>query len=366
MSEHEGPGGVRRGRRARWFVVAAIVVVVLGTTSVVVLTRVAAGASREQAPPPQVETVAVAKTDLTERESADGTLGYGDELSLAGRKPGTLTSLPSIGATIERGKAVYGLDAKPVPLFYGALPFYRDLAEGAEDGLDVKELEENLKALGFGTFGKPDDKFTAATATALKKWQKSLGLPETGAFAQGDVVLEPGPIRIASIAAELGGQGGGQLMKVTGTEKVITANLDADKQSIAKEGAKAGLDITGGKTTTGTITAVGTTAVEPTDSSSGGNGNAKITVTIRLDDPSAAASLDATPVTVTFTKGERKGVLAVPVGALLALAEGGYAVEVDEAGERRLIAVETGLFTGGNVEISGPELHEGMRVVTTS
>lgn len=364
MSGHEGPGGVRRGRRARWFVVAAILVVGLGTTSVVVFTRVSAGASQEQAPPPKVETASVTKTDLAEEESADGTLGYGDEQSIAGRKPGTLTSLPAAGATIERGKAVYGLDAEPVPLFYGALPFYRDLAEGADDGSDVKELEENLKALGFGTFGKPDTKFTAATATALKKWQKSLGLPETGAFAPGDVVLAAGPVRVASLSGRLGGQGDGDLMKVTGTEKVVIAKLAADKQSLAKQGDKVGLDITGGKTTTGTITSVGTTAEAPKDESSGSQ--ATITVIVKLDDPAAAGTLDATPAKVTFTKGERKGVLAVPVGALLALAEGGYAVEVDEPAGRRLIAVETGLFNGGKVEVSGNELREGMRVVTTS
>jgi len=361
MSEREGLGAVRRGRRARWFVVAAIVVVVLGTTSVVVFTRVSAGASQEQAPPPKVETATVAKTDLAENESADGTLGYGDEQSIAGRKPGTLTWQPAAGATIERGKTVYGVDAKPVPLFYGTLPFYRDLAEGVDDGADVKELEENLKALGYTSFGKPDNKFTASTATALKKWQKALGLPETDTFGQGDVVLAAGPIRVASLGGHLGGPGNGDLMKVTATEKVVTAKLDADKQSLAKQGDKVGLDITGGKSATGTITSVGTTAETAEN-----DDKAKITVTIKLDDPSAAGTLDATPVKVIFTKGEHKGVLAVPVGALLALAEGGYAVEVDEPAGRRLIAVETGLFSGGKVEISGKELREGMRVVTTS
>lgn len=364
MSEHEGPGAVRRGRRARWFVAAAIVVVVLGAASVVVLTRVSADASQEQKPGPAVEYATVKKTNLSEEESVSGKLGYGDERELSGRKPGTLTSFPALGAVIERGKAVYGLDAKPVPLFYGTLPFYRDLADGAEDGPDVKELEENLKALGFGAF-KPDNKFTAATATALKKWQKSLGLTETGAFAQGDVVLAPGPVRVSTISGQLGGQGTGPLMKVTGTEKVVTAKLEATKQSLAKQSAKVELDISGGKSTTGTITEVGNTAAAE-DQSGGGDGKAKITVTIKLDDPSAAGTLDATTATVRFVKGERKDVFAVPVGTLLALAEGGYAVEVDEGGKRRLIAVETGLFSDGQVEISGPEVREGLRVVTTS
>lgn len=366
MSEHEGPGGVRRSRRARWFIIAAVFVVVAGTTSVVVLTRVTSHAGQVTQAPPPVETAKVEKSDLKEEEEASGTLGYGTENSLAGRKQGTITALPDAGAVLTRGKPVYGVDAKPVPLFYGTLPFYRDLAEGTADGPDVKQLEENLKALGFGGFGTPDKKFTAATANALKKWQKSLGLEQTGAFGQGDVVLAPGELRVSQVQAQLGGQGGGELLKYTGTERLVEVKLEAAKQAMAQQGDKVGIDITGGKSAPGTITEVGKVAQTGKDAAGQDDGKPTITVKIKLDDPAAAGSLDSTPVSVRFTKEVHSGVLTVPVGALLALAEGGYAVEVDEAGKRRLIAVKTGLFSGGRVEISGTGLADGMRVVTTS
>jgi multidrug efflux system membrane fusion protein len=54
------------------------------------------------------------------------------------------------------------------------------------------------------------------------------------------------------------------------------------------------------------------------------------------------------------------------VQALLALREGGYAVEVVEAGRSRYLAVRTGMFAGGMVEITGAGLTDGMTVVTTS
>lgn len=355
----------RRRGRTRWLVAGAVVVVLLGTGSVVVLTRVSSATPAKEAAPPAVETAEVVKTDLSEEEDADGTLGYGDEDTVLGRKPGTITSLPAVGATISRCQPVYGVDAKPVPLFSGTLPFYRDLALGVADGPDVKQLEENLKACGFGGFGVPDKKFTAATAAALKKWQKSLGLDETGAFGPGDVVLAAGDLRVSAVSAKPGAPAQGEVLKTTGTVRLVQVKLDAAKQGLAQQGAKASVTING-KTTQGAITDVGRTAVEGKDAAGQNDGKPKITVTVRLDDPAAAGSLDSAPASVRFTKDVHRGVLAVPVGALLALAEGGYAVEVDENGKRRLVAVQTGLFSGGKVEVTGSGLAAGMRVVTTS
>ena len=48
--------------------------------------------------------------------------------------------------------------------------------------------------------------------------------------------------------------------------------------------------------------------------------------------------------------------------ALLALAEGGYGVEIVEGSTSRIVAVKTGMFAGGRVEISGEAIAEGMLV----
>ena len=56
--------------------------------------------------------------------------------------------------------------------------------------------------------------------------------------------------------------------------------------------------------------------------------------------------------------------LVVPATALVALVEGGSAVEVlADDGSARLIGVETGLFVDGDVEVLSPELEAGTRVV---
>jgi peptidoglycan hydrolase-like protein with peptidoglycan-binding domain len=336
---------------------ALVAAVVLGTGSVVVLTRVAANqANAEPLRADPVKTAQVKKTNLADQQSVTGQLGFGAERGLSSRKGGTITGLPNAGAVIERGGPVFWSDAKPVPLFYGAMPLYRDLDQGMTNGPDVKVVEENLAALGYKDFGAPDEKFTYYTATALKKWQKANGLDQTGKLASGDVVVQPGAIRVASLTAQLGAPAGGDLMKVTGTERAVTVELEQAKQRLAKQGGKVDLSIVGGKPTTGTITGV-TRAT--------GNGmdqKPKIVLTISVDDAKAAEGLDTANVTALFTVATKQNVLAVPVGALLALNEGGYGLQTEDG---KTVPVTLGIFAKGQVEVQGDGLSEGMKVVTT-
>jgi hypothetical protein len=99
------------------------------------------------------------------------------------------------------------------------------------------------------------------------------------------------------------------------------------------------------------------------DGSGGADDPPKLTVTVTVDKPATIAKLDAADVTVDFVAETHKNVLAAPVGALLALSEGGYAVQIKGGA---LVAVQTGLFAKGLVEISGNGLTEGTEVVTTS
>jgi hypothetical protein len=89
-------------------------------------------------------------------------------------------------------------------------------------------------------------------------------------------------------------------------------------------------------------------------------------VTITLTDPTAGGTLDLAPVSVGIVNDVHKGVLAVPVTALLAQPDGKYAVAVineNAGGRRTTVIVTTGLFDDrGIVEVTSSELHEGMLV----
>lgn len=309
-------------------------------------------------PTTSLETAAIERTTLVDSRSVDGTLGYGDTGTIAsGGGSGTLTWVPALGATVGRGEAAYKVDDEPVPLLYGTLPIYRTLASGSE-GADVEQLERNLRALGYTGF-TVDEEFSAATAYAVERWQDDLGVPETGRITPGSVAVADGAIRVAERKATAGERAGGPVLAYTGTTRVVTVDLEVQYQDMATDGDKVTVELPDGETTKGKITDVGKVAEQTGERD---EQTTTIEVTIAVAKQKELGSYDKAPVEVTFAADRREDVLAVPIGALLAQPGGGYAVQVVSGDGTRTVPVETGLFTEGKVEVTGPGLAEGMKV----
>jgi peptidoglycan hydrolase-like protein with peptidoglycan-binding domain len=300
-------------------------------------------------------TATVTRATLTETEDVTGTLGYGEPKVVGARGGGTLTWLPADGSIVERGKAVYRADDAPVVLLYGGLPLYRPLRVGAE-GKDVEQVERNLAALGYDGF-TVDDSFTSATADAVREWQSDLGVAATGAVEPSRVVVASGPIRVAGAKASVGDPASGPVFAYTGTTRVVEVALDVAKQHLVRKGTTATVTLPDETTVTGEVSSVGTVAT--TAASGQGQSTTTIDVVVSIEDQRALGTLDGAPVSVTLLSETRENVLAVPVAALVALAEGGYGVEVIAGGASSYVAVTTGLFADGRVEISGDGIAEG-------
>lgn len=306
--------------------------------------------------PPATEPVR--REDLSESTQADGTLGFARERKLNSGVAGMVTWSAPASSTVRRGGKLFEVDGVPVWLMYGVRPMYRTL-KPKDEGPDVEQVERNLAALGYTGF-TVDDEYTELTAKAVKRWQEDHDLKETGMIGPDRIVFAPTAVRIKSADGAVGDQTGpGQpVLTTTGTEQVVTFELDVAESAQVKAGTKVTVTLPSGVDAAGKVAAVGRTATvgsqeDPTP---------KIKITVRFDKPNQVKGLDQAPVTVNLRGRTRKNVLTVPVSALLAQPGGGFAILVVENGYAREMKVGLGLFAQGRVEVTGEGLQAGMSV----
>jgi hypothetical protein len=85
-------------------------------------------------------------------------------------------------------------------------------------------------------------------------------------------------------------------------------------------------------------------------------------VELTVTEPKKLGRYQAAKVDVDLTAETHKGVLAVPINALVARPGGGYAVTTATATGIRYLPVKTGMFTGSYVEVSGSGVVAGLTV----
>jgi hypothetical protein len=246
---------------------------------------------------------------------------------------------------------------------------------GITNGPDVAELERNLIALGYATglLASPGDVWTAATTAAVERWQQAAGLPVTGQVELGRVLFLPGPVRTGAPAVAPGDPAapGQAPYQVTTATRVVTVPLNPVNSPPVTLGERVRVILPSGVSSPGHVTAIGPPAPSGTGtggtqgSSSGGSGPAATTVlTVRPAHPRRTGTASGVPVQVSLTTHAARGVLAVPVSALLALSGGGYGLEVVEpSGAHRLVGVHTGAFAGSQVQVSGRQIAAGTTMV---
>ncbi|WP_328490682.1 efflux RND transporter periplasmic adaptor subunit [Streptomyces zaomyceticus] len=362
MSGHERP----MARRRLVLALAAIVAVAGGGAAVTAVTAVSApdtsqdgsGSSADSKGLPPA-TAPVTRGDLSDSSQQDGTLGHLGERKINAGPAGVLTWVASPGSEVRRNERLYEVEGRPVRLMYGAEPMYRTLKTG-DKGKDVRQLEENLAALGYIGFDV-DEEYTAKTAAAVKRWQKSHDLRQTGTVGPDHIAFAGSAVRVKETGATPGDRiaPGGPVLTVTGSERVVRFKVPVSEARSAKTGTRVKVRLPDGTELPGRVSAVGKTASAGDDPQ---DRTPKIAVTVSFDDPRKVTGIDQAPVTVDLTGETRRDILTVPVNALLALPGGGFGVQVVENGTARELKVELGMFGQGRVEVSGAGLREGMKV----
>lgn len=310
-----------------------------------------------------VKTATVERGTISATESWDGTLAYGAPVTVKSSAAGTVTRLVGQGETVERGDELYRVNERPVILLYGAVPMYRDLAPG-DAGVDVKQLESNLAKLGYDGL-TVDSAYTASTAEAVRAWQADIGALRTGAVARDNVAFRPAGGRVDALSVSIGDVVGPgvPVLDITGTEQVASLEVDVDDRDRFDLEAKATVVLPGGDEVPGTVSAM--RVVKPASGASGegiggGPTASESIIEVEVALKKAPDELLGAPVEVVVAIDERVDVLLVPVNALLALAEGGYGLEVVRGdGPTKIVRVDTGLFADGKVEVRGAGIAEG-------
>jgi hypothetical protein len=328
----------------------------------------------------------IVRTDVADRVELSGTLGYAGSYPVIAPATGTVTRLPGLGQVVRRGQALYEADGTPVILLYGGRPAWRAFEPGMTDGPDVTQLQANLKALGYGGDLTGGPHFSYATAEAIECWQLAAHLPVTGTVPLGQVVFLPGAVRITGqdVTPGASAQPGSAVEAGTSTQPTVTVQVPSASLTV-RVGDPAVVILPDGVTQrTGTISAVSAVASSASGASGPGasgsaangagtssaatssaatNSGPTVQVTVVVHGP-VSGFLDQATVQVAITANVDRNVLAVPIVALRATSNGGYAVAVVRGATARPVPVTVGLFDdiAGLAEISGPGLAAGQRV----
>jgi peptidoglycan hydrolase-like protein with peptidoglycan-binding domain len=339
-----------RGRAVPFALAAAALAGVVATVAV----RGGAGAApvspASAGDPARLGTATVVRTNLVTTALTGGTLGYAAAQPVVNLASGIYTWLPRPGTAISPGSVLYRVDDTPVTLMAGTTPAWRPFALGMTEGPDVRQLQAYLIAGHFagGLLTAPTGVYDLATADAVERWQAARGLTVTGWIPLGQVVFLPTAILIGglSVAAGEAAAGGQRPYQVTTGQRTVTVPVNPNLPPVSV-GEAVSVILPSQASVPGKITAVGPSQLTVTpfrQAATGRQVNVQVQVALAVQ--------------------SARDVLAVPVSALLALAGGGYGLEVvAPSGARHLVGVTAGLFASGQVQVSGPDVTAGTKVV---
>ena len=307
-----------------------------------------------------LETIAVDPTRVLEEGDRGLSVRTLQELlAVAGFEPGDIDG--TFGSETEDAVEVFqtdrGLEVSGVADAATWDALIQD-AEEFEADADVLQLQLALRRLGYSP--SIDGVVDEATTDAIRSWQADRGAAADGVVDLGEVVFLPTAVRVTEPLLTIGSpvNDGSSVLATSDSASVIRVDLPADDQELLSVGLEVVVEMPDGSEVTAVVTDISGIATRNS------NGDVVFETTIELIDATVGAELDQAPVEVRVVTDARTQVLAVPVTALLALAEGGYAVEVDRgAGVIGLVAVEPGLYADGWVEIETAGLTGGEMVV---
>jgi peptidoglycan hydrolase-like protein with peptidoglycan-binding domain len=298
-------------------------------------------------------TDTVSRRTLQQTEEFKGSLGYGDQFALPGNAAGTVSWVPEKGTLLQPGDPLYRVDEKSTFWTHGEVPMYRELSSGSE-GADVEQLQRYLQDGEYlATDIEIDGKFGGATRTAVKAWQDEHDLKKTGKIDATQLLFLPYEAIRVAVTPRVGETAVGGVIEVTEPDLFVTVDISLRKKRAFEGQPVIEVETADGSRFPAIVASI--TAQQSQDAFGGQNYRVRLQLEGSGDMEPGEAAIEAIDVLA-------EDVLTVPARALVALVEGGYAVElVQSDGTTAYRAVDIGEFADGWVEVTG-DLAVGDRV----
>jgi len=335
-----------------------LVMLVLAGAGVVAVGRAdtpGPGQESQTSTPVAAETAMVERRTLDQTEELTGAIGYGEAFSLPASPEGTVTWVPNPGVVLEAGDLLYKVDQQPTYWTTGAVPTYRELTWGTE-GDDVTQLQRFLHAGGYLESDEVDGAYGPHTLRAIGEWQEAHGLDRTGRIDASQLLFLPYDALRVARAQRIGEASRTGILEVTAASPYVTVETSATKKRAFEGDPDIEVETADGSRYPATLRSITAAAADA-------SGSSRFTVELDLVAP---AGQEPGEVTVEVTRTLAADVVAIPVRALVALADGRFAVEVvTPDGSTEYRAVEIGESAGGWVEATG-DIEVGDEMVVPS
>jgi len=265
------------------------------------------------------------------------------------------------------------VDAAEALAIENAQKAYDEALESYNNGVDTAQalaIENAQKAYdeALESYNKGVDK-AAELQQAEEELEELQLAAKSETFSPTNALASETPIIVGSYITSEGSvvAANSQMYNISSTGVEVVFQIDASDQDMVSIGDSVEVELPSEDRIKATISYIDPVVTQ------GQNGNF-IEVKLDISSTEGFKVYDQAPVDVFVTSEVSQDVLYVPVNALIALAEGGYALEIyngeSEVGvfegvsgvDTTYVGVKIGVFTDGFVEVSG-NISEGMIVV---
>jgi hypothetical protein len=390
-------GGVQsqRLRRRKIIMIAVIALAVVASVGGLLFAttiKSPAQLAAQTAPPAQTQlTVPVTRQVITGTVLAQGAVKAPPEVAqLAGANSGgggngALSVVTKIflkrGSTVQPGEVIVEVAGRPLFVFRGSVPAYRNLQPG-ESGTDVAQLQAGLESIGYSTGGDASGVYGPGTAAAVAAYYTALGysVPTVPAGLKpagkkkaaaapmvplAEIMFVPRfPARVVKVAGPVGQVASGSLVTLSMGNPAIAGQLSPSDAALVRRGMAVTItDPATNATRRGHVRSVGLR----TKTKGSISGGLYLPMKIHPSRP-LPTSMIGQDVSLTITAAHSAGpVLAVPEAAVFARADGRlYVTKMTGPRSDVQVPVRVGVTGNGMVgvtQIDGGTLSAGDRVV---